>query len=1533
MSMKTNNTVINSIMKKYICAVAMLLGMSVSAWGAIPSGYELVDALSDLSTGDYVVLYNATSGYGVSGIGNCVDGEYVSGYEATVSTTEGMWIQYYVTKGASDFTLKDKDANKFVVRSSNSFTYGNSGTAFTVSSSGGLVENTKSLIATTVFSGKSCERASARWGTPGTLYAVYKVGSTKIKEDNDYYTVSPTSSISITIDGEDGYFSDYSDDWLANVTAKVAFGGAIWAEFTGFPSSVSDYLYTVNQSSTATGFILNKTANAAQVTDKIGLNYYGYSYISNGTYSGYLHVYPANPGSNTDIEYYIPLTITVENSVDCTAHDITLTDGGSKTHGSFSTSPADEQCEGESVTISASPDTGYEPDDWTVLDGSANEVSLSGSGNTRTFTMPTSDVEVEVTFKAASYTITLDRNGGTTGAESITTTYNSSTITGWSAPTKTGYTFNGYYDGETSDNGSGNLVISTSGVLQAGVTGYTGALGIWTKTSKPTTLYAKWTVNSHKVSVASSIANVTVTATPSGGSAIAEGSYNAAVNYGTSVALSASAITTGYAFNSWVVTKDADESDVTASVVDGNTLTMPDYDVTVSATLYAKGKLQTRCLAEPEFTVTGSVYLTSYANVEVFTTANPDNRITITCSDFESADRLYITYLNGSGETVAKVSSLFRLCNTDYTYADASNDYIDISAVDWSSGEKFCIAYKPGASEYDQTDTWTIRLTAKKGTSTDLGHQDLTVRGRALPEEFVVAAKYNGQWYALPADMSTSSGTVPTPYLIGVNDRTTPTAATYAPSAALFTCAGRYAPTSNRGGLRLKSTTTQIDSKDAYVTAPNSASETYLYLATGATDFQDWYLTSTDFSSYTVQINPSVTNGRALRMNGGNIGYYTTGTTTMYLLPVTNEMTVLDATVTEWGQHSVILAVNAASASGAKIRVENGSPTAKQTITPINAVASSAKNFKVPVGAIDLADLSTNEGKILYVDWLDGSDDVYATSYVTIPRIIASSRDMYKTGETTKGPWNTEVHVLPDATLTANTASYSPSGATIKELHIYPGATLNVSTGTLTATTLRLRNGWTRAGSTQYNTARVYIADDAALTKTTASMDYDIYNSAEGRHYYPLAVPFQTAVSTIDYADTYLAGFSNYGASGQYVIKEYDGARRAENGPDQANNWSVVSSSGNLTPGKGYIMTAVPVKGEAIIRIPLVYNDAWTSDGEKGTANYDDADHTKNVVAVTAHTGTAAAAHDRHKGWNMLGVPFMSCYGNVDDIYSGGGAAALINGELVVNTEVDENMEYGGEEIPYVSVPSHDFAEYIQTDITEAELLPGWSFLVQVKTSGNLTFAVANQQDNDAGQIYAPKRTTEDDVVVKTGIILSGADASDKTTILISNQYSGTEYEIGADLEKMFGTGYTLALYSLSGETRLAYNAMSPAEAQGVIPLGFRAPEDGTYTFSLNPKFANAPLERVDLIDYQANTLTNLKNSSYTFTTVRTQNDERFALNIVPSQQTPTDIDNAQGDNAQGTKAYKVIIDQKMYIILGGKMYDATGKRVKEINK
>ena len=53
---------------------------------------------------------------------------------------------------------------------------------------------------------------------------------------------------------------------------------------------------------------------------------------------------------------------------------------------------------GESITVTATPDSGYEVDAVTVTDADSGNVAVSGTGNVRTFTMPAKNVTVAVTF-------------------------------------------------------------------------------------------------------------------------------------------------------------------------------------------------------------------------------------------------------------------------------------------------------------------------------------------------------------------------------------------------------------------------------------------------------------------------------------------------------------------------------------------------------------------------------------------------------------------------------------------------------------------------------------------------------------------------------------------------------------------------------------------------------------------------------------------------------------------------------------------------------------------------------------------------------------------------------------------------------------------------------------------------------------------------------------------------------------------------------------------------------------------------------
>ena len=92
---------------------------------------------------------------------------------------------------------------------------------------------------------------------------------------------------------------------------------------------------------------------------------------------------------------------------------------------------------------------------------------------------------------------------------------------------------------------------------------------------------AKFYKGTSNVAMAS-VDNVDLSATYSGGS-LSEGN-NANIDQGAQVTLAANA-TTGYVLSSWVITKQSDDSNVTNSVLSGNTLTVPAYDINISATI------------------------------------------------------------------------------------------------------------------------------------------------------------------------------------------------------------------------------------------------------------------------------------------------------------------------------------------------------------------------------------------------------------------------------------------------------------------------------------------------------------------------------------------------------------------------------------------------------------------------------------------------------------------------------------------------------------------------------------------------------------------------------------------------------------------------------------------------------------------------------------------------------------------------------------------------------------------------------------
>ncbi len=112
-------------------------------------------------------------------------------------------------------------------------------------------------------------------------------------------------------------------------------------------------------------------------------------------------------GNNTDV-----IAITTK-SASATTYTITT---NSSTGGTCSANPTQAEA-GATITLTATPNTGYKLSGWTVLDGNADNVTVTNNQ----FIMPASNVEVEAIFAKIEYTITAKLTNATAAANNPTT--------------------------------------------------------------------------------------------------------------------------------------------------------------------------------------------------------------------------------------------------------------------------------------------------------------------------------------------------------------------------------------------------------------------------------------------------------------------------------------------------------------------------------------------------------------------------------------------------------------------------------------------------------------------------------------------------------------------------------------------------------------------------------------------------------------------------------------------------------------------------------------------------------------------------------------------------------------------------------------------------------------------------------------------------------------------------------------------------------------------------------------------------------
>ncbi|MBQ7438462.1 MAG: InlB B-repeat-containing protein [Paludibacteraceae bacterium] len=806
-------------------------------------------------------------------------------------------------------------------------------------------------------------------------------------------------------------------------------------------------------------------------------------------------------------------------------------------------------------------------------------------------------------------------------------------------------------------------------------------------------------------------------------------------------------------------------------------------------------------------------------------------------------------------------------------------------------------------------------ITAQDANVTPLSTATRSVKVRNLPAQFVIAAKAGNEWVALTAKVGGMATQDAIPIM--VDNTTMPTKATVAMNTSEYSLLGLPSTNSrfatNGGAVHLYS------SQTSKVLNSSTSTSTATYINTGATAanaatsdnclFYEWKLISNDLVHYTITNSNATAGLESNRILGysastGKWGMYSIGVNQdIFLLPIEEVLTDLNVEVMEWGATSMALRFEGAAPTSLKVTL-GGSTSAAKTLT---AVGEGSDLWK-----IDGLTLTSHDCEVMQLT--DGTD-ASKGSLIRKPILVNSSVNgsAYRTALTDETCASCDIVILNGGKLTADQSKDNHTD--FAKIHIYPGGKLVLDGNSLgVKQKLYVRGGYSWLNTSTYALPELYIKGNIKFNGS-AKIIYDYY--IQNYKYYQFTLPYTVPLSQV----TDEAGIDNF----PVWVKHYNGALRAVNA--NATSWEWYEGE-DFEAGIGYIIAARPrqvdkVKNRplSIIRFPLT-NNAFTGNS---TADYGEA--TKSV-STTAHgiagykAGTVTA---NNVGWNFIGNPFMATW-----------KGDIGHQQLVKDPDEEHwngSYKWADGATKYITVMSpEDGTDYDQYVASTTELKPFFPFYFQETAeggSGTLEFANTGRQKKTPAAIRA-----NDLREAFVQIDMTDGTSQDQTGVYVGDKYSD-ELDFD-DMQKMFGSLTTKPkVWIMHDETRMAFEAMSEERAASNVPVGYRAPVEGEYTFALSNYSELDNVESVLLNDNELGIYNyDLLSSDYEFESGTVlYNDTRFTLRVVLKDENTGTPTGTETINLNSEEPLKFIYHDKMYILRGGVIYDATGKKVGEINK
>jgi len=483
---------------------------------------------------------------------------------------------------------------------------------------------------------------------------------------------------------------------------------------------------------------------------------------------------------------------------------------------------------------------------------------------------------------------------------------------------------------------------------------------------------------------------------------------------------------------------------------------------------------------------------------------------------------------------------------------------------------------------------------------------------------------------------------------------------------------------------------------------------------------------------------------------------------------------------------------------------------------------------------------------------------------------------MNKSGETvSKHNYIIPTAIITNATLGDQQMLYVKAGATltvntsktVKNIYVAPGAKLVVNSDiTLTADTVFLRTmPWESAELELAGT----IEGQVCYTRIIKKKD----------QYYQFGLPRSCDISAVRLSDGSTPTYGN-----GWLLRSYSESSRAHNGTGtNIDNWETLNKNAEdehktIIGGVGYEMFS---------------NSGYYRE------YYFPIDHTVNVETVDVTRTTDDTKGASQEGWNIVVSPLLHAY------------TSYPRPEGMTFCWLQEDGSYWQQPVE--------------------EVKPAIPFTYQAAQTGRISFedtsveivAAAPRRRVSASEEPVRIQWMHLDIQDENGI-------GDQTSIYSHPSRYEVSYKTGIDVAKQSLTASRAILYSTHAYGDMAFAGVADSLLEKGIALTVYSPKAQELTITMRENQWLNRMAYVWLVDHETGARTDLLTSAYTFDAASGTTSGRFTIEgVFYAPQIATDLENGELMNDEMVKARKVMIDQKMYIIVNGRMYDANGKMVR----